>query len=163
VDDLWIINASPIISLAKVNQLQLLEKLCREFLIPQAVAREILAGPSGDPARQALERGWGQVVVPKNVPPELVEWGLGPGETSVMAIALERQSAVSVLDDASARTCAKTLGLNVIGTLGVILRAKRKGFIDSASDQLKNLREAGLHLDDKVVRVALNGIGEIWT
>jgi predicted nucleic acid-binding protein len=138
------------------------KKLCREILIPQAVVSEILAGPSSDAARQSLEKGWGQVVVPKNIPPELLEWGLGPGETSVLAISLERKSATIVFDDAAARTCAKTMGLEVIGTLGVILRAKRKGLIPSAAELLKKLRAAGLHLDNKVADSALRGIGETW-
>jgi len=162
VSDIWIVNASPIIALAKANQLQLLREFCRELLLPQAVAREILAGPPSDPARQALEHGWGEVVAPKNIPPELLEWGLGPGETSVLAMALERRTAVSVLDDAAARTCARAMGLEVIGTLGVILRAKTKGLISSAADQLKDLRSAGLHLDEEVARAALKGIGETW-
>ena len=160
--DVWIVNASPVIALAKVDGLQLLQDSCRELLVPQAVVREILAGPSSDPARQAVERGWGQVIDPKNIPPELLEWGLGPGETAVLAISLERKSATAVLDDAAARTCAKTLGLEVIGTLGVILRAKRKSLIPSAADLLKKLCAAGLYLDDKVVASALQGIGEAW-
>jgi predicted nucleic acid-binding protein len=84
------------------------------------------------------------------------------GESSVLAVALERRPAVSILDDAAVRSCAKTLELEVIGTLGVILRAKRKGLISSAADLLKNLRTAGLHLDDKVLRSALQAIGERW-
>jgi predicted nucleic acid-binding protein len=162
VTDLWIVNASPVIVLAKVEQLQLLQRLCQELLVPQAVVMEILTGPSSDPARQALEQGWGKVAVPKNIPPELLEWGLGPGETAVLAMSLERKSSAVVLDDAAARNCAKTLGLEVIGTLGVILRAKRKGLIPSAAELLKKLRKVGLHLDNKVVDLALHGIGETW-
>jgi predicted nucleic acid-binding protein len=162
VSDLWIVNASPIIALAKVNRLQLLQELSRELLIPHAVVREILAGPTSDPARQAFDLGWGQVVSPKTIPPELLEWGLGAGETAVIALSLERKIATSVLDDAAARTCAKTLGIKVVGTLGVILRAKRKGLIGTAADELKQLRAVGLHLDDKMLSLALKGIGESW-
>jgi predicted nucleic acid-binding protein len=48
VTDVWIVNASPLITLAKVDQIQLLQKLCRELLVPQAVVLEILAGPSSE-------------------------------------------------------------------------------------------------------------------
>lgn len=46
----WVVNVSPIICLAKVGCLELLQRLPDQFLIPQAVADEILAGPYGDPA-----------------------------------------------------------------------------------------------------------------
>jgi uncharacterized protein len=79
-----------------------------------------------------------------------------------LTLSLERKSATAVLDDAMARTCAKSLGLEIIGTLGVILRARRKGLISSAADLLQKLCAAGWHLDDKVVAAALHGIGETW-
>ncbi len=162
MSDLWIANASPVIALAKVGRLELLRESCRVLLVPQAVVAEILAGPASDPARQALEKGWAAGVSPKNIPPELLEWGLGLGETAVLAMSMEKRPATAVLDDAAARTCAKTLGLEVIGTLGVILRAKRNGLIPTAAELLKSLRSARLHLDDKVIRSALRGIGEAW-
>ncbi len=162
MNDTWITNTSPIISLAKIDRLHLLTKLCRELLVPRPVVAEILDGPVSDPARQVFEHGWGIIVSPKDVPSKLVEWGLGPGETAVLAVALERNSATAVLDDAAARTCAKAMRIEVVGTLGVVLRAKRKGLIPSAADVLKTLIEAGLHLDQEVVASALHGIGETW-
>jgi predicted nucleic acid-binding protein len=162
VSDIWVVNASPIIALAKADRLHLLNDLCRELLVPEAVVAEVLAGPSSDPARQTLQRGWGLTVAPQSIAPGLLEWGLGAGETAVLAVALERRPATAVLDDAAARTCAKALGIEVIGTLGVVLRAKRKAIIPSAADVLKALRMAGLHLDDEVARSALRGIGETW-
>ena len=102
------------------------------------------------------------MVAPQSIASGLLEWGLGLGETAVLAVALERRPATALLDDAAARTCARALGIEVMGTLGVVLRAKRKAIISSAADVLKTLRTAGLHLDDKVARSALTGIGEKW-
>ena len=162
MSDIWVVNASPVIALAKAGRLQLLQELCDELLLPEAVAAEILAGPPSDPARQAIQGGWGTAVAAQIIPPELLEWGLGPGETAVLAVASERGPGTAVLDDAAARTCAKALGVPVIGTLGVVLRAKKRGFLASAADVLKALRSAGLHLDDAVVGPALESIGETW-
>ena len=162
MSDIWVVNASPIIALAKVGRLHLLDDLCRELLVPEAVAAEILAGPPSDPARRALEDGWGPTVAANRIAPDLLEWGLGTGETAVLAVAMERKPATAVLDDAAARTCAKALGIEVIGTLGVVLRAKKKAIISSAADVLKALRVGGLRLDDNMIRSALNGIGESW-
>ncbi len=55
--DTWIVNASPLISLAKIGHLDLLRSGDREVLIPSAVAEEILSGPAGDPASVALTAG----------------------------------------------------------------------------------------------------------
>lgn len=71
--DLWVVNASPLIALAKVEQLTLLEHLAGEVLIPEAVVREILVGPATDPARAALDAGWGTRVVPTTIPNVLIE------------------------------------------------------------------------------------------
>ena len=155
--DVWVVNASPIIVLAKASRLQLISGSCREVIIPEAVATEILAGPVPDPARQAIQQGWGRTVACLSAPASVLEWGLGAGETSVLALALERKL-TAVLDDYMARVCARTLGIEVIGTLGVILRAKKKSIIPCAADVLKAVRAAGLHF----VRVALQGVGEVW-
>ena len=162
MSDIWVVNASPIIALAKADRLHLLNDLCRELLVPEAVVAEVLAGPPSDPARQTLQRGWALTVAPQSIAPGLLEWGLGMGETAVLAVALERRPANAVLDDAAARTCAKALGIEVMGTLGVVLRAKKKAIIPSAADVLKALRTAGLHLDDNMARSALEGVGEPW-
>ncbi len=162
MSDTWVVNASPVITLAKVGRLHLLQDLCRELLVPEAVAAEIVAGPPPDPARRAIEAGWGTAVTANRISPDLLEWGLGTGETAVLAVAMERRPATAVLDDAAARTCAKALGIEVIGTLGAILRAREKGIIVSAADVLKALLAAGMRLDDDTIRTALEGVGEAW-
>lgn len=162
MSEVWIANASPVIVLAKAGYLELLKELASELVLPEAVVAEILAGPADDPARQAVQGGWGLRSAPKSVPSDLVEWGLGPGETAVLALALERAPCTAVLDDAAARTCAKAFGIPMIGTLGVVLRAKKRGLIPLAADVLKGIRAAGLHLDDRTIRLALGRLGEAW-
>ncbi len=162
MNDIWVVNASPIITLAKVDRLHLLKDLCTELLVPEAVVSEILAGSPSDPARRAIERGWGTVVPAAPIVADLLEWGLGTGESAVLAVAMQRRPATAILDDAAARTCAKALEIKVIGTLGAVLRAKQKAIIPSAADVLKALCAAGLRLDDHMIRAALEGIGESW-
>jgi predicted nucleic acid-binding protein len=126
------------------------------------VAVEIQSGPTSDPARQAVEDGWGVRVTPGHTPSELLEWGLGAGETAALAVAMERAPCTAVLEDASARACAKAFGVPMIGTLGVVLRAQRKGVIPSAADVLRALRAVGFYLDDETVHTALRRMGEEW-
>jgi predicted nucleic acid-binding protein len=162
VSDVWVVNASPVIVLAKAGYLRLLERLPSELLLPEPVAAEIRAGPKADPARQAVESGWAKRVPTEAVPAELLEWGLGPGETAVLAVARQMQPCTAILDDAVARNCAKAFHVPLIGTLGVALRAKKRGLVEQAGEVLHALRRAGLHLDDTTIRLALGRIGETW-
>jgi len=162
VAEVWVANASPVIVLAKAGFLELLKDLPDKLLLPDAVVAEILAGPASDPARQALEGGWGLRVAPASIPSELVEWGLGPGETAVLALSRERPPCEAILDDATARACAKVFGIPLIGTLGVVLRAKKRGLVSQAAEVFKAVRAAGLHLDDRTIRLALGRVGETW-
>lgn len=158
-----VVNASPLICLAKAGQLDLLERLDPEVLVPEPVAGEVLAGPPGDPARLALEGGWGLRRLGPHVPHRVLEWGLGAGESSVLALALEMSGAIAVLDDREARVCARLLGVPVIGSLGIVLRAAREGIIPAAVPVLRTLRAAGIHLDDPTIREALRRTtGEPW-
>lgn len=162
MDEVWVTNASPLIVLAKIGRHDLMAKMSREILVPSSVLDEILAGPPEDPARQLIESGWGNLVEPNVIIPELLEWGLGPGETAVLALAKAHSSSVALLDDAVARTCAKVFGVPVLGSLGIILRAKKLGLLPSASETVQELRDAGLYLDDKILRRALHTVGESW-
>ena len=160
--ELWVINASPMITLAKVGQLQLLEGADRAVAIPEAVAAEIVAGPVGDAARMAIERGFGGAAIPVAPDTDVLEWGLGPGESAVLSLARQRR-ARAVVDDGEARAAAAVLGIPVIGTLGVVVLARAEGKIPSATSVLHALRDAGLHLDDELVRrVLAETVGETW-
>jgi predicted nucleic acid-binding protein len=162
VSEVWIANASPVIVLAKAGYLNLLKDLPNELVLPEAVVAEILAGPETDPSRQAIEHGWGYRTHPLTIPPELFEWGLGAGETAVLALARERAPATAILDDAVARACAKAFAVPLLGTLGVVLRAKKRGLVRDAAEVLRKLRSVGLHLNDRTIRLALARFGESW-
>ncbi|NOX55796.1 MAG: hypothetical protein GXP27_15420 [Planctomycetes bacterium] len=70
--EIWVANASPVIILAKAGCLELLTGLAEKVLVPGTVVSEIMSGPRTDPARQVLERGWGERVYPKSIPDRLL-------------------------------------------------------------------------------------------
>jgi predicted nucleic acid-binding protein len=85
----WVVNASPLIVLARIQQQQhLLTKLADEVVVPQAVVAEIQAGPVDDPARLSLSLDhWPVVDVVSD--PLIQAWDLGHGETAVLSHALQ--------------------------------------------------------------------------
>lgn len=93
----------------------------------------------------------------------MLGWSLGAGESEVLSIALDQVGWTAVVDDATARSCGRSLGIPVIGTLGVVLLAKRRGLVDSAAEVLRALRHAGLYIDDEFIRSMLKQVvGEDW-
>jgi predicted nucleic acid-binding protein len=94
------------------------------------------------------------------IPSELADWGLGRGESQVLALAEAAPSSRAVLDDLEARRCAQSIGLPLIGTLGIVLRAKRKGLVDAARPIIEHLRRVGLYASDQLIERALSHLGE---
>ncbi len=158
----WVVNASPIIVLAKINQQDILLALADEIVVPQAVVDEINAGPTSDPARIFLASS-PLPIVKVNVNPIIQAWDLGSGETAVLSYAFERKGWKAVIDDGAARRCAQALDIPMIGALGVILKARQTRLIPEAAPLLKALRDQGFRLDDRIIRQALKQLtGEEW-
>ena len=146
--------------LAKVGRIELLGPA---VVVPRAVADEVLAGPEDDPARALVEAGRFDLRPDVAVPMIIQEWGLGVGESAVLTVAAEWPGATAILDDTQGRRCARAVGVPVIGTLGLVVRAARTGRVTAASPILRDLRSAGLWLDDQLVADVLKrALNEQW-
>lgn len=158
----WIFNASPLILLGKIQQLHLIEILSPAFRIPNAVVAEIGAGPSNDPSIKWLTSVTisSHIVDTLPTPPFLAQWDLGAGETAVLSLALADEGAAVVLDDLAARNFAMTFDIPLLGTLGLLLRAKKQGLIDQLAPQIRQLESAGANLSQSVIQRALDLAGE---
>ena len=99
----WVLNASPLIVLAKTGYGSIIRQLADEVIVPRAVAREILAGPVDDRARVQIAGGAWLLGDTPSTPAELLAWDLGAGETAVMSYALANPGWTAILDDGAAR------------------------------------------------------------
>jgi len=159
----WVINASPLIALARVGQVELLKRLPKRAVVPRAVEEELLRAAEDDPARRAVESGLFKIIETPVPPAQILAWDLGQGETAVLTYAFAHRKWIAVLDDGAARRCARSLSLNITGTLAVVLLAKQYGLVDSAAQVLYDLRGADFRLDDATIREALERtVGEKW-
>lgn len=70
----------------------------------------------------------------------------------MLSYALDKKTYCAVIDDLAARRCAATLGCRHIGTVGVIVLAKKKGVVKSVRESLQRLLAAGLWLSEDFVR-----------
>lgn len=157
----WVVNASPIITLAKVGQASWLEALCAALIIPTAVAAEISAGENADAGKQWLT-GSGQKYVQASpgLDPLILGWNLGAGESAVLTWARQHPEYEVILDDRAARNCAISFRIPVRGTLGVVLLAKREGQIEKAAPVFRALIDVGLRIAPEVLEKALSLAGE---
>ena len=94
------------------------------------------------------------------VPPGILTWDLGDGESSVLAWALAHPGTRAIIDDLEGRRCAESLGIPLRGTVGLVLRARHAGLIDSARDALERLRRGGMYLSDRICAEVLREVGE---
>jgi predicted nucleic acid-binding protein len=81
------------------------------------------------------------------------------GEAEAIALAVERNWKI-VLDDRRARDLAQRMGLKMIGTVGILVRAKRSGLLPWISPLLNELTDKGFHLSEDLKREALRLVGE---
>ena len=157
----WVVNASPVITLAKIGRISLLEELCEELIIPGGVAKEINDGPTDDAARKWLRDKGTQFLQDVGIPNQtILRWDLGLGETEVLSWALEHPEYEAVVDDRAARNCASSLGVKVRGTIGVIVLGKRHKKVDHVTTILAQLVEAGFRIDEEIISAAKKLVGE---
>lgn len=129
-----------------------------KVFVPPAVLLEWQQGSDQSPeeaaAAEGVPAGWLAVMPLVYEPLAVTQGNLGRGEVEVIALASFIGAEYAALDDLAARDFAMARGLRVIGTVGVLIAARRMGVIASVMPLLDELREAGFRLSDDVVEAA---------
>ncbi len=126
-----ILNASPLILLCNSRLSFVLPELFPEIVVPEAVWQEILNGSHHDQAAQILP-GLNWLKKKRiNPVPDVVRWDLGAGETEVLSFVAKHGGYTPVLDDMQAKKCARSLGVQTMGTGTILILAKEHGLIES--------------------------------
>jgi len=145
-------NTSPLIVLSNTGELDLLRFLFGRIAIPRGVAEEF-----GEQLPEWIEVKdvQNQVVV------SLLREKLHKGESEAIALAVELNAELVIIDDKTARNTASYLGLNVIGTAGLILLGKKKGYYKEIKPVVDNLTKKGFRLSNDVMEQILKEAGEL--
>src|SRR3972149_2912993 len=147
----WV-DASTLIALARIDEVQLLQRLLTRVAVSEEVATEVLTGKESAALRAA--RGeWIEVVRVRGRRARGPSLGLGPGEASLL---LSPPDDTVILDDRAVRLVARAEGRAVVGLLGVILRAAREGALsrDEARSLLHRVGPSGFHLSGALLSAA---------
>ena len=154
-----IANTTPLIALADIGYLHLLKRLYGEIHIPQAVCDEII----DDPARSVVNENSDWIIVDQisdTTQKKMYQAKLYAGEVEVMILAQEQNADLVIIDDNIAKKTAKYLGLQVTGTLGILLKSKQSGIIQAVKPILELLINDGLYIGEDVKEYVLNAAGE---
>jgi predicted nucleic acid-binding protein len=147
-------NSSPLIALVRIERLELIPSILGSIVIPLAVAQEIR------PSIPVLP-DWVELKVPAGLLLDLrSRRRLGDGECEAIALAIELRADAILLDDRPARRLAEAGGLHVIGTLGLLLEAKRTSRIQSIRTELDRLLQTSFFLSQQLYDELLRMAGE---
>ena len=156
-------DTSPLILLAKIEQLELLSALYDAIWVPQSVLDEVRVRNQSD--TESIERWCHEqwhisVGQPSDFPLQTLPAELGAGERAAIALAMEREADLVILDDQEGRRLARAKGLSVTGTIGVLVEARARGHISSLRRELDRVVEAGLWISETFYDRLLQEFGE---
>jgi uncharacterized protein len=153
-------DTSPILGLASIGQLELLHEQFGAVFIPQAVLAELKTETNfrgTSVIRDALQQGWLEIREVQNIPlVHALAMELDEGESEALALATDLGVEIIVMDEHDGRMRARAMGLKTVGVLGILLRAKKEGKIQSLQDMLQSLREQiGFFISDELFQKIL--------
>ena len=156
-------NATPLIAFARIGKLALLKKVVGSLVIPTGVADEIVAYEQEKQGSIALEKEtWIQT---KHVQSEqqikLLMPTLDRGEAEVIALSLESQAQLVLMDELTGRKVAESLNIKVTGSIGVLIRAKQLGEITAVEPYVQQMKQAGIYFSNRFIQAVLSQVGEL--
>ena len=156
-------DTSPIRALSNIDQLSILGELYGQVIVPPAVDRELRNPPRGQATIDltALSFVCIMAVADLSMIKERSE-ELDPGESEALALALEIQADLVLIDENAGRSVARRLGLATIGVLGILLEAKHRGLVDAIASMLDRLKDDyGFFLASRLRTEVLRQAGEV--
>lgn len=151
-------DAGPIFSLAVLQNLNLLNRFFDEIHIPTAVWEEISLDQSTIHFKQISDFFKDKVV--KIEGKNHLTFVMDYGESEAIILYQELEADFLLIDDKKARTYAENLGINCIGTLGILIKAKDKGFVENLRPLFQNLLNNKRYYSVKLLNSLLLKFGE---
>jgi len=154
-------NTGPLIGLARIDMAWLPFHLFPVVIVPEEVRQELLV--SGSPDRQQLLEALAQARIHpcQGQSDRLLRAELDSGEAAVISAALQLGLFSVIIDERKARRVASHVyGLQVKGTAGLLVEAKKRGIIETVGPCLEGIIQAGYFLGSKLVAACLAAAGE---
>lgn len=156
-----IADSSPLISFALINKLELLENIFGKLYVPKAVYKEVTIPNKSYSKKLQVFLESRVKDVRNDIAVKFLNNELGAGESEAIVLALEQVTDYIIIDDYKGRKIAATSKLKVIGTVGVLLRAKELNYITEVTGLLDTLIENKIRIGEKLYETALELSGEL--
>lgn len=140
--ELIIADTSVLIALEKIDLMNILCKIYKEILLPDAVVKEFGNINIGCHSVRKVESRLMTIL--------MGDLNLGRGESEVIALAYET-NCNALIDDLKARRAAENMGVKISGSIGVLLKAEKLGVIDSALNKVQELKDKGFHISNELL------------
>ncbi len=151
-------NTTPLLSLIKINQLDVLREIYGEIIVPFAVFEEIESGKDKNYYQDLTAQDWIHIEKIRNPVTRLYFSDLDKGEAEVIILSQELKADLVIIDEILGRQKAKQMNIPLTGTLGILLKAKSNGIITAIKPLLDELEQKGswfsLKLRAKVLELA---------
>lgn len=159
-----IADTTPIITLIKLQRLDLLEKLFDTVFLPHAVFEELISNSKylteaqtvvECPFLKRLEVSDRQSI---KILREVV--GLDAGESEAIALAEENHADLLIIDERKGRRVAKQMELKITGTIGILLQAFDCKILsqDEIFSYAERLRNSGIRISDSLFELILDHV-----
>ena len=149
-------DSGPLIGLARVNQLDLLEKLYHQITITSMVLEELKLSsekPGAKKISAAVDAGWIAVCrLKKKDDDSILNMLVDAGEAESIQLALAQNADILIIDDRKGRKIAKSRKVRIIGIGGILIAAKRKGLLDKVAPIINDLADVGYRLSPDLCR-----------
>ena len=157
-----VVNTGPLIALAGVGRLDLLNALYDDVLVPQQVHDEVLQGSAiGRDMSDYDSASFLQIMALTTPPDPLLSGMLDEGEAAVIQLARQEHITHILIDERKGRRIARQVyGLTVLGTMRLLINAKRTNLLNNISELIQQMRAQGYWIHEAIVQVALQEAGE---
>lgn len=153
-------DTTPIISLLKINRLDLLRQVYETLHIPQAVFHEIERGATMDFYTDLSRLPWIRIESIKDEMARRYFTDLDEGEAETIILASELHADLVLMDETLGRRHARKSGLKVSGTIGVLIKAKELGLIPEMLPLLLQMREQGVWIHERLIDAVKTRVNE---
>jgi predicted nucleic acid-binding protein len=154
-----IADASPLVTLTICDSLDILDKLFNNVKVSQAVYEEVTVG--GKLGSDKLKEYLQGKVIDLDLSSFVIEGNsLDKGELSSIALYKHLQADYLLIDEKAGRKVAKLNNIKVIGSLGVLIEAKKKGILKSIKPHIKILKLSQIYFNPNLLDYALKMVNE---
>ncbi|MGE0683401.1 MAG: DUF3368 domain-containing protein [Candidatus Binatia bacterium] len=152
-------NSTPLIAFARIGELELLRQVVQHVFVPEAVWNEVTEAGNRPGTTEIRSASWVEVQVVASIPPELLHL-LDRGEAEAIALAEEITAEELLLDERAARAVAVARGVKIIGSAGLLVRAKQRNLITVVRPFLERMQAQGIRYSRQFVDELLRQLGE---